>query len=251
MEKLKKLPLHWQLLALIVTAGLLYYGFYSFFVSPIETETAQVNEQAAALQSKNEQARIVTQRIEEFRRLYAAKTAEYDELKVLLPEEREITNVLQGLQETAHTNQLTLMRFTPRDDAPYTPASASAAAQTTAASAPAPAAPAPANSAAAKTPTSFITAKPVEIEVYSNFSNLKSFYRKMAQLQRIVSISDFGITQINSATPGSVKLADKSKTIAARFTLTAYYATPEAPAAPVAALPAAPAAVPPAPPVAK
>ena len=185
MEKLKQLPVYWQLLILLVVAAGLYYGFYSFVTSPIYAEAKTVQEQADGLQRKNEQARIATQNIDKLRELFAAKTAEYDELKVLLPEEREITNVLLGLQDTARTSNLTMMRFSPRDDSVQ----------------------------------GFITAKPVEVEVGSNFTNLKTFYEQMAKLPRIVSITDFKINQRPKQMAG--------KTIDAQFVLTAYYATSE------------------------
>lgn len=185
MEKIKQLALHWQLLILLLVAGLVYYGFYAMITSGIYTEAAQVREQAAGLQAKNEQARIATQNIEQFRQLFAAKTSEYDELKVLLPEQREITNVLQGLQDTARVSNLTTLRFSPRDDKI----------------------------------DGFITGKPVEIEVSSNFNNLKTFYEQMAKLPRIVSITDFKISQRQKQA--------SDKTIDSQFLLTAYYATPE------------------------
>jgi Tfp pilus assembly protein PilO len=64
-----------------------------------------------------------------------------------------------------------------------------------------------------------IMAKPVEIEVDSNFNNLRAFFDKMAQLPRIVSISDFKINQLEKQTA--------EKTLHAQFLLTAYYADPE------------------------
>lgn len=185
MEKLKQLPIYWQLILLVGVAALLGYGFRMFVTDSIYTEAATVKEQADALQSRNEQARIATQRIEEFRQLYTAKMAEYDELKVLLPEEREITNVLQGLQDTARQSNLTMLRFTPRDDKQE----------------------------------GFITAKPVEIEVSSNFANLRAFYERIAKMPRIVSISDFKINQRQKQA--------SDKTLDSQFLLTAYYATPE------------------------
>lgn len=66
-------------------------------------------------------------------------------------------------------------------------------------------------------------AKPVEVEVDSNFNNLRAFFDKMAKLPRIVSISDFKINQLDKQTA--------EKTLHAQFLLTAYYADPEALAA--------------------
>ena len=66
-------------------------------------------------------------------------------------------------------------------------------------------------------------AKPVEVEVDSNFNNLREFFDKMAKLPRIVSISDFKINQLDKQTA--------QKTLHAQFLLTAFYADPEALAA--------------------
>lgn len=186
LEKLKNLTWYFQLLILVGIASVLYFAVWYFITSETRAEVARLEEEVAALKAKNEAARIATQRISEFRAIYASKALEYEELKVLLPEQREITNVLQGLQDNAKDSRLIVMRFSPRDD----------------------------------TQQETIMAKPVEVEVDSNFTNLRAFFDKMAKLPRIVSISDFKINQLDKQT------ADK--TLHAQFLLTAYYADPEA-----------------------
>jgi type IV pilus assembly protein PilO len=208
LDKIKNLQWHFQLLLLVGIATLLYTSVWYFFTSVTREQVRVKNEEVAVLQAKNEAARVATQRINEFRALYASKSVEYEELKVLLPEQREITNVLQGLQDNARDSKMIVMRFSPRDD----------------------------------TQQDVIMAKPVEIEVDSNFTNLRAFYDKMAQLPRIVSISDFKINQLDKQTA--------VKTLHATFLLTAYYADPEAMAkagAPKPGAPGAPAANPAAP----
>lgn len=185
MEKLKSLTWYYQLAVFVGIASIIYFGVYYFVTSETRAEIVTLNDQIAQLQAKNQAAQIATQRINEFRQLYAAKQQEYDELKVLLPEEREITVVLQGLQDTARGSRLILARFTPREDSQQ----------------------------------DMIMAKPVEIEVDSNFNNLREFFDKMAKLQRIVSITDFSLKQLPSQT------ADR--TLHSQFLLTAYYAAPE------------------------
>jgi len=184
-EKLKNMKWHFQLLLLVAIAALLYLSVWYFVTSVTRQEVAQLSEQVAQLQAKNEAARVATQRINEFRALYASKSAEYEELKVLLPEQREITNVLQGLQDNARDARMIVMRFSPRDD----------------------------------TQKDSIMAKPVEVEVDSNFTNVRAFFEKMAKLPRIVSITDFKINQLDKQTA--------EKTLHAQFLLTAYYADPE------------------------
>ncbi len=207
MEKFKALAWHLQLVVLVGIASVIYIGVWYFVTSGMRAEVQTLNDQVSVLKTQNEAARVATQRINEFRALYASKSAEYDELKVLLPEEREITVVLQGLQDTANESRLIVNRFSPREDAQQ----------------------------------EFIMAKPVEIEVDSNFNNLRAFFDKMAKLQRIVSITDFKLNQVEKQTA--------NRTLHAQFLLTAYYAAPEnlvnaaKPAVP--GQPGAPAAVPP------
>jgi len=204
-EKFKALAWHIQLILLVGVAALLYTSVYYFVIKDMSAEVQVLNDQVAQLKTQNEAAKVATQRINEFRALFASKTQEYDELKVLLPEEREITNVLQGLQDTANDSRLIVSRFAPRDDVQE----------------------------------EFIMKKPVEIEVDSNFNNLRAFFEKMAQLQRIVSITDFKLNQLEKQTG--------ERTLHAQFLLTAYYATPEelinkptAPGAPKPGQPTAP-----------
>jgi type IV pilus assembly protein PilO len=209
LEKIKNLKWHFQLMLLVTIAAVLYMGVWYFVTSETRVEIAALNDQVSQLQAKNETARVATQRINEFRALYASKAEEYEELKVLLPEQREITNVLQGLQDTANSSRMTVMRFAPRDD----------------------------------TNQDSIMAKPVEVEVDSNFTNLRAFFESMAKLPRIVSITDFKIHQLDKQT--------EAKTIHAQFLLTAYYAAPTdltakpaAPGAPGQPAAAAPGAAP-------
>lgn len=214
-DKLKNLKWHFQLILLVVIAALLYSSVWYFVTGPTREEVAKLSDEVSQLKAKNESAKIATQRINEFRALYASKAAEYEELKVLLPEQREITNVLQGLQDNARDSRMIVMRFAPREDSQ----------------------------------NEGIMAKPVEVEVDSNFTNVRAFFDKMAKLPRIVSISDFKINQLDKQS--------SEKTIHAQFLLTAYYADPNlmtakpapgkpgappAPGQPAPAAPAAPAA---------
>jgi len=185
LEKLKNLRWHFQLLILVTIAAVLYGCVYYFVTSGTRAETNDLRTKVDALKAQNAAAKMATEHITELRALFASKTQEYEELKVLLPEQREITNVLAGLQDTAKSSRMIVMRFSPRDDSQQ----------------------------------DTIMAKPVEVEVDSNFNNLRAFFESMAKLPRIVSVSDFKLNQLDKQT------AEKS--LHAQFLLTAYYATPE------------------------
>ena len=69
-------------------ATLVYGGFWYFVTSGTRDETKKINEQVATLLQQNAQAQIASQRLIEFRALYASRQQELEELKALLPEQR-------------------------------------------------------------------------------------------------------------------------------------------------------------------
>jgi type IV pilus assembly protein PilO len=159
---IKQLPWYYQLVIFMGISLGIYGGFWYLVSSGTRAETKAINDQVAVLQQQNAQAQIASQRLNEFRAAYKARQEEYDELKALLPEQRELTSVLQGLQDRARNSRLSLRRFAPRDDIQQ----------------------------------DFYSGKPVEVEVTSTFANLREFFDQMAKYQRIVSITDFGINQV-------------------------------------------------------
>ena len=207
----------WQAqLGLIAGIAVLLFGLFWYFVtSGKRTEIATLTEQVESLKKQNAELQIVQQRVNELRETFKGLETQYDELKVLLPEQREITNVLDSLQARARSNSLSLMRFKPKDDKEDTKGD-------------------------------FYNGKPVEVQVTSNFNSLRLFFDEMAKYQRIVSISDFKLNQLNDSGSG--------RTLDSQFILTAYYSTPEQlnnltpkQAAPKPGTPGAPAAAPNAP----
>ncbi len=161
LDSLQEKPWYIQFAVFGGLALLVYTGFWYFVTSGTRAEAKELNVQVAELQGKNAQAQIASQRLNEFRAAYNSRQAEYDELKALLPEQRELTSVLQSVQDRARGSRLSLRRFTPKDDVQQ----------------------------------DFYSGKPIEIEVTSSFASLRQFFDQMARYQRIVSISDFKINQ--------------------------------------------------------
>ena len=165
---LQELPWYFRFAIFGAVALVVYMGFWYLVTKNTRAETKAINDQVAVLLQQNAQAQIASQRINEFRAAYRSRQEEYDELKALLPEQRELTSVLQGVQDRARMSRLSLRRFSPKDDIQQ----------------------------------DFYSGKPVEVEVTSTFANLRAFYDQMARYQRIVSITDFGINQRKDQDPG-------------------------------------------------
>jgi type IV pilus assembly protein PilO len=166
-------------------AILVYAGFWYLVTSGTRKDTKDLQGQIATLQKANAEMQIASQRLNEFRTTYKNKQEELEELKALLPEQRELTNVLQGIEDRARSAGLSLRHFSPKDDVQQ----------------------------------DFYSGKKIDVAVQSSFGSLRSFFDQMAHYQRIVSISNFEIKQLDTQA--------SNKTVEARFDLTAYYVSSE------------------------
>jgi type IV pilus assembly protein PilO len=189
LEALQEKPWYLQLAMFGGVAILLYVAFWYFVTSGTRTETAEIETKVETMQRANAQAQIAAQRLNEFKALYQSTQANYEDLKALLPEQRELTMVLQGVQDRAR-GRLSMRSFKPKEDVQQ----------------------------------DFYSGKPVEVEVSGTYNNVGQFFAQMASYQRIVSITDFKVTKIKEKQAG-----DKSEgqTVSAEFLVTAYYVSPE------------------------
>jgi type IV pilus assembly protein PilO len=190
LDALQEKPWYMQLAVFGGVALALYGAFWYFVTRPTRAETAEVETKVESLLRANAGAVVASQRLNEFKANYERARADYDDLKLLLPEQRELTMVLQNVQDRAR-GRLTLTKFTPQEEVQQ----------------------------------DFYTGKPVQIEVKGNYNSLGQFFAQMASYQRIVSITDFKVTQMEHK-----KDEDPAKsglTVAAEFTVTAYYVPPE------------------------
>ena len=182
---LNNIPWYARLGIFVALALGLYAGFWYFVTRSTRQEIKELTGKIEVLKKQNVEAQIASQRLNEFRTQYKNKQQELDELRALLPEQRELTNVLQGIQDRAKASSLQVRKFTPKDDVQQ----------------------------------DFYSGKKIEVAVQSSFSGLRQFFDQMAKYQRIVSITNFEIKQMDK------QMANK--TVEARFDLTAYYVSSE------------------------
>jgi len=183
--KLPALPWYLRLIVFLMVGGVMYAGFWYFVTKGTRAETKTMDEEIAQLRTKNAQAAIVQQNLNNFKAAYKAREEEFAELKALLPEQRELTMVLQGIQDRAKSNGLVLTRFVPKEDVQQ----------------------------------DNYSGKKIEVNVVSGFAGLRAFFDQLAHYQRIVSISNFDLKQLDKQS--------LTKTVDARFELTAYYVSNE------------------------
>ena len=183
--KLPSLPWYLRLVAFLAIGGIMYAGFWYFVTSGTRKQTREMEDEIAKLRPANAQAAIVQQNLNNFKAAYKAREEEYAELKALLPEQKELTMVLQGIQDRAKGSGLVLSKFVPKEDVQQ----------------------------------DNYNGKRIEVTVVSGFAGLRSFFEQLAHYQRIVSITNFELKQLEKQS--------LTKTVDARFDLTAYYVSSE------------------------
>ena len=203
----------WYLqMAVYGVVGLLLFGLVWYFVNgPTRAETAEMQERIDALLMENAQAQAAEQRLNEFRATYARVQSEYDDLKALLPEHRELTMVLANIQQRAR-GHLSVRKFSPKTEEQQ----------------------------------EFYSSKLIEVGVSGSYNKLGTFFSQMASYQRIVSITDFKLTGLDKKKTEDKDQLVKGRNVNAEFKLKAYYASPERVQAAAAPKPKAAAEPPPA-----
>ena len=189
LDALQEKPWFMQVAVFGAAALVVYGAFWYFVTSGTRAETAEIEAKVEQLARANAGAVVASQRLNEFKANYERAKADYEDLKLLLPEQRELTMVLQNVQDRAR-GRLTLRKFTPKDEVQQ----------------------------------DFYTGKPVSVEVTGNYNNIGQFFAQMASYQRIVSITDFKVTKMKDDKSLDVKA---NQTVPAEFLVTAYYVSPE------------------------
>ena len=189
LDALQEKPWYVQL-AIFGGVALVVYGAFWYSVTrSTRAETQEVEAKVESLLRANAGAVVASQRLNEFKANYERAKADYEDLKALLPEQRELTMVLQNVQDRAK-GRLTLTKFSPQEEVQQ----------------------------------DFYTGKPVAVDVTGNYNRLGQFFAQMASYQRIVSITDFKVTKLKDKDLGESKA---NQTVSAEFLVTAYYVSPE------------------------
>lgn len=218
--------LHWlaRFFVMLVVASGIWYAFDYFVLASTKAETAELLQRREDLHSSNVQAAIVESRLPEFKAKFEQLKTEYDQTKELLPEDVELSRAFENLQVTARNNNLTVVAFSPMD-----------------------------KDGKGDVTKDFYRMKQIAVTLTGNYPNLKNFFAAIAELKRVVNISNLSITALNEQREG--------QTLTANFVLSALYAEkqdvnnlkplppPKAEGTPANAA-AAPGASPPAPPAA-
>ena len=115
---LNKLPWYGQVGAFVAVAALMYGSFYFLWVSPAQDSIELREGELGGLNAEILRASAITIRLPEFRAEVAELEARLETLRTVLPERRDVANLLRQIQDLAIRSNLTIQGFTPQPVAP-------------------------------------------------------------------------------------------------------------------------------------
>lgn len=111
---LNKLPWYAQVGTFVVLALAAAGVFWNWYARPVQESIDAREAQLAMIRADIDRGLATARRLPEFRREVGQLEAQLDRLKTILPEERDVADLLRRVQGMATQSNLTIRGFTPR-----------------------------------------------------------------------------------------------------------------------------------------
>ena len=175
---LSKLPWWGQLGAFVVVCGMAVYGFWHFYATVVDAEIAVKETRLASLNNDITKGMATARRLGEFQDEVTGLEHRLDSLKNVLPEQKDVANVLRRLQGLAVQSNLTLLRFTP----------------------------------AAQKQLPQYAEVPYRLTAEGSFHNLALFFDRVSKFPQIINVGDISVTARPRTDPNTTIIADLTAT---------------------------------------
>jgi len=163
---LGKLPWYGQVGAFAGLAGIALAGFYSFYVVPVDAEIAARRDRRDTIRGEVLKAQETASRLPEFEAEVASLETRLDDLKAVLPEQKDVAELLRRIQTLAQQSDLTIKGFRPQPIA-----------------------------------TRELHAEwPIQLELEGTYHRLGEFFDEISKFSRIITISALNIRALEPPT---------------------------------------------------
>lgn len=165
-SKLADLPFRTQVLLAALLLSITGYVFYTYFIAPKREQANLVNSRIENLLNEVQKGQIVEARLPQFRQEIARQREYLDNLRHILPEEKETADIVRRVQQLAVESNLKIKSFTPQDTAEH----------------------------------DFYQDWPILIAVEGSYNNLGVFFDKVSRFTRIINVENISIKGLDDPT---------------------------------------------------
>ena len=175
---LNRLPWYGQIGAFVALALLAVGGFWYAYARPTAASIEARRAQLATLRVEIDRGLGTVGRLPEFRRELADLQGQLDRLRVVLPEERDVGDLLRRVQAMATQSNLTILGFTPQ----------------------------------AVTTRELHAEWPIGLQLEGTYHNLGAFLERVSKFPRIINVNSIEIQARDNPTAGSTITAECTAT---------------------------------------
>lgn len=167
--EMNKLPWWGQLLVFTLVGGLMVGGYYYFYAQQANVDLDVRRAELAAIQGRIEKGMETARKLPEFRAEVGNLEARLEGLKAILPEEKDVAELLRRIQTLASQSSLVIKHFRPR-----------------------------------AIETKELHAEwPIEIEVEGAYHNVGQFLDRVSKLPRIINVGAMELNTLTTPRPGA------------------------------------------------
>jgi len=167
--QMNKLPWWGQLLVFTFVGAAIVGAYYYFYEQQARADLSVRDAELAAIQGRIEKGMETARKLPEFRAQVGDLEARLESLKAILPEEKDVAELLRRLQTLAAQSNLTIRHFRPRAIA-----------------------------------TKELHAEwPIEIEVEGAYHNVGQFLDRVSKLPRIINVGSMEMTTVPQPRAGA------------------------------------------------
>ena len=171
---LSRLPWWGQVGAFVVVCAGATYGFWHFYVAEMSADITLRQTRLTALRADVARGVATARRLPEFESQVTQLEARLDNLKQVLPEEKDVADILRRIQGLATQSNLSIQRFTPLVPVQQT----------------------------------LYAEIPIRLQAEGTYHNLGLFFDRISKFPRIINVGSISIRAKSPPEPGATIMAE-------------------------------------------
>jgi type IV pilus assembly protein PilO len=171
---LSKLPWQAQIGAFVVVCAGAVFGFWNFYVVDVQADINMRQSRLTALKKDVAKGVATARRLPEFQAQVDQLEDRLASLTAVLPEQKDVADILRRIQTLATQSSLSIQRFTPQPTIQQT----------------------------------LYAEVPFRLQAEGTYHNLGAFFDRISKFPRIINVSDISIRPSNDAASGTTIVAE-------------------------------------------
>ncbi|MBA3298203.1 MAG: type 4a pilus biogenesis protein PilO [Acidobacteria bacterium] len=171
---LSKLPWYGQIGAFVVVSVVAVFSFWKFYATDLQANIETRQTRLTAMRAEIQKGIATARQLPQFQAQVTELQHRLEGLRAVLPEQKDVADILRRVQGLATQSSLTIQRFTPQDPKQQT----------------------------------LYAELPYKVQAEGTYHNLGLFFDKISKFHRIINVSDISIRAKPEQQPNTTIIAE-------------------------------------------